>query len=204
MAWFDPRHYIPAWAGQVGAYNHPSVLTGPDGQPQMGANFKPIYGTSLMGTGGGTNNPASMDLPPLDPRQEVPDNMVPVPANVPQVADVPVAPPAPSQPTTSPITDAMKNPPTSWSSIGSQLAGGDFKGALGALGGSKGFMDAAGGLAKTLGGGGGQQQRGAPPPPPQLDTNSTQIAQAAPQLMANIMAKRRIPGMSIGGMGMMG
>jgi hypothetical protein len=178
----------------------------PPSAPMMGANGQPIYGTNLFGGGGGVNVAGGGAPPPaLPPPASAPQPLMqPSDGGVPTTAPVP--PPVQGQPIGSPIDAAQKTYDAQplGTRIADQVQSGNPIGALGALGSSQGFMDAAGGLAKTMTGGGasgaGQAQKAGPPPPPNLDTNSAAIAQAAPQLMAQLMARRRIPGMSIGGM----
>lgn len=158
-----------------------------------------IPGLSLMGGYGGVNNPAT-SLPPLDPNVNVPD-----PPPISGIRDGSTGTTPTPQPTPVPDTSAPAAPaPT----LGAQLKAGDISGALGTIGGSKDVMGAFGGLAKTFDGGAagtqGQQKPYTPQAPP-LDSNSGQIAMAAPQLMAQILARtRKTPGLSLGGMGMMG
>jgi hypothetical protein len=81
------------------------------------------------------------------------------------------------------------------------MGSGNIGGGLQAAAGSKGVMGGLAGLAGALGGGG--KQAPAPMPIPQLDTNQGAIAQAAPQMMAQLLQKRKQDeqpfGLSLGG-----
>jgi hypothetical protein len=102
--------------------------------------------------------------------------------------------------------DSATPAPAGSPSPASLLGQGNVSGALGAMAGNPDVMKGIGDLGKALGGPSQGQQMPAPPPPPHVQTNQSQIAQMAPQMMAQIMAQqqaqqRRVPGMSLNGMG---
>lgn len=91
-------------------------------------------------------------------------------------------------------------------SIAELFGKGDIKGGLAALGNNKNAMGGLSALSSALGGGEGSSQKSAPsaPPPPQISDNSAAIAQGAQAMMADLLRKKQVPGLSLGGFGAMG
>jgi hypothetical protein len=138
-------------------------------------------GLSLMGAGGGIN--PSMTAPPQDPPISVATPTA-VAANETPAAIAPAG--ALAAPAAAPTQ-----------SIASMLGGGDFKGALGALGGNKMFGSGLASLAGAL----GEKAPAEVPAAPQIEDNTGSIAQAAPQMLANLLLKKKQGmGLSLGGL----